>query len=328
MNPKEFYLSHKDNIKDHYTLHETIGEGALSRVRRGVHINSGITRAIKVVKKEDLEFGDRRKLLDEIELLKELDHINIGQVFEMYEDRKKLYFVNEMCQGGSLYDRVTQDRSLNEVKIANIMRQLFSATAYLHENNIVHGDLQPKNIHFVSPEKDIIKIIDFGTSRRVNEQHAMHGVFGTCYYLAPEVIEGEYSEKCDVWSLGVILYILLSGEPPFNADTDVEVVEKIKIGEYSLEGVIWNEISPQAKDLIQNLLVRQGDRLSARKALQHPWFKLCKEIEDQNPDAHRSDAIYRALANLSTFSSKNKVKQAALGFLIQHFLQMNEAVEL
>ena len=72
----------------------------------------------------------------------------------------------------------------------------------------------------------------------------MHGVFGTCYYLAPEVIEGEYSEKCDVWSLGVILYILLSGEPPFNADTDVEVVEKIKIGEYSLEGPIWNEISP------------------------------------------------------------------------------------
>lgn len=85
-NPKEFYLSHKDNIKDHYQLHETIGEGALSRVRRGVHIHSGITRAIKVVKKEDLEFGDRRKLLEEIELLKQLDHANIGQVYEMYED--------------------------------------------------------------------------------------------------------------------------------------------------------------------------------------------------------------------------------------------------
>jgi calcium-dependent protein kinase len=121
MNPKEFYLSHQDNIKDHYQFHETIGEGALSRVRRGVHLNSGITRAIKVVKKEDLEFGDRRKLLEEIELLKELDHINIGQVYEMYEDKKKLYFVNEMCQGGSLYDRVTQDKGFNEIKVANIM---------------------------------------------------------------------------------------------------------------------------------------------------------------------------------------------------------------
>ena len=240
MNPKEFYLSHKDNIKDHYEFHEVIGEGALSRVRRGVAINSGITRAIKVVKKEDLEFGDRRKLLDEIELLKELDHINIGQVYEMYEDKKKLYFVNEMCQGGSLYERVTSDRTFNEIKVASIMRQLFSALAYLHDNNIVHGDLQPKNIHFVSPDKDLVKIIDFGTSRRVNEQHAMHGVFGTSYYLAPEVIEGEYSEKCDVWSLGVIMYILLSGEPPFNGTSDVEVVEAVKAGEYSMDGAVWD----------------------------------------------------------------------------------------
>ena len=240
MNPKEFYLSHKDDIKDHYVFHETIGEGALSRVRRGVHVNSGNTRAIKIVKKEDLEFGERRKLLNEIELLKELDHVNIGQVYEMYEDKRKLYFVNEMCMGGSLYERVTQDRGFNEVKAANIMGQLFSATAYLHENNIVHGDLQPKNIHFVSLEKDLVKIIDFGTSRRVNEEHAMHGVFGTSYYLAPEVIEGEYSEKCDVWSLGVIMYILLSGEPPFNGETDYEIVERIKAGEYSLEGEHWD----------------------------------------------------------------------------------------
>lgn len=94
----------------------------MSRVRRAVHINSGITRAVKVVKKEDLEFGERRKLLEEIELLKELDHINIGQVYEMYEDRRKLYFVNEMCMGGSLYERVSQDHTFNEVKAANIMR--------------------------------------------------------------------------------------------------------------------------------------------------------------------------------------------------------------
>lgn len=109
LNPKEFYLTHKDNIKDHYELHEVIGEGALSRVRRGVHKLSKVTRAIKVVRKEDLEFGERRKLLDEIELLKELDHPNIGQVIEMYEDQRKIYFVNEMCQGGTLYERVAKE---------------------------------------------------------------------------------------------------------------------------------------------------------------------------------------------------------------------------
>ena len=109
LNPKEFYLNHKDNVKDHFDLHEQIGEGALSRVRRGVHKISGITRAVKIVRKEDLEFGERRKLLEEIELLKQLDHPNIGQVIEMYEDKKKIYFINEMMHGGTLYERVTAD---------------------------------------------------------------------------------------------------------------------------------------------------------------------------------------------------------------------------
>ena len=122
LNPKEFYLTHRDNIKDHFDLHEIIGEGALSRVRRGVHKLSGITRAIKVVRKEDLEFGERRKLLEEIELLKQLDHPNIGQVVEMYEDKKKIYFVNEMMHGGTLYERVTTDLHFNEVKAANVAR--------------------------------------------------------------------------------------------------------------------------------------------------------------------------------------------------------------
>ena len=188
LNPKEFYLSHKDNIKDHFELHETIGEGALSRVRRGVHKISGITRAVKVVRKEDLEFGERRKLLEEIELLKQLDHPNIGQVIEMYEDKKKIYFVNEMMHGGTLYQRVAVDHTFNEVKAGSVIRQLLSAVNYLHQNNYVHGDIKPQNIHFKDQEDTIIKLIDFGTSRRVNDQHAMHGVFGTSYYVAPEVI--------------------------------------------------------------------------------------------------------------------------------------------
>ena len=219
-------------------------------MRRGVKKINGITRAIKVVRKEDLEFGERRKLLEEIELLKELDHPNIGQVIEMYEDKKKIYFVNEMCSGGTLYERVTQDRTFNEVKAASVIRQLLSAVNYLHQSSIVHGDIKPQNIHFKDREDSIIKLIDFGTSRRVNDQHAMHGVFGTSYYVAPEVIEGTYSEKCDIWSVGVILFILLSGEPPFNGNTDEEIVEKIKIGEYEFSNERWNEISDEAKDLI------------------------------------------------------------------------------
>ena len=122
MNPKEFYLKHKDNIKDHYDIHEVVGEGALSRVKRGVHKLSQVPRAIKIVRKEDLEWGDRGKLLDEIELLKELDHPNIGQVIEMFEDRKKMYFVNEMFNGGTLYEAVARDLAFSELKAAKVIR--------------------------------------------------------------------------------------------------------------------------------------------------------------------------------------------------------------
>lgn len=120
----------------------------------------------------------------------------------------------------------------------------------MHQSNIVHGDIKPQNVHFKDQDDTIIKLIDFGTSRRVNDQHAMHGVFGTSYYVAPEVIMGTYSEKCDVWSIGVILYILLSGEPPFNGSTDQQIVENIKGGEFSMSGPAWDDISNEAKDLI------------------------------------------------------------------------------
>jgi len=113
----------------------------------------------------------------------------------------------------------------------------------------------------------------------------MHGVFGTSYYVAPEVIEGTYSEKCDVWSVGVILYILLSGEPPFNGATDEDIVEKIKIGEYVFEGERWDEISAEAKDLISRILCKEEDRLGAGEAFVHPWFEMARRIEEENDSA-------------------------------------------
>jgi len=159
----------------------------------------------------------------------------------------------------------------------------------------------------------------------------MHGVFGTSYYVAPEVIAGTYSEKCDVWSIGVILYILLSGEPPFNGQTDEAIVERIRIGEYSFEGDRWAEVSDEAKDLINSILCKESDRISAGEAFQHPWFELIRQMEQETDGAAvhaRGQNVARALANLKSFSSKNVAKQAALGYLIQHFLNMNDAVEL
>ena len=113
----------------------------------------------------------------------------------------------------------------------------------------------------------------------------MHGVFGTSYYLAPEVIEGSYTEKCDVWSVGVILYILLSGEPPFNGETDQEIVARIREGDFSLEGDLWDSISPEAKDIIIQMLCKEEHRLTAAEAFQHPWFELCRRMEEEEDGA-------------------------------------------
>ena len=144
----------------------------------------------------------------------------------------------------------------------------------------MHGDIKPQNLHYSTVNDGMLKLIDFGTSRRINDQHAMHGVFGQSYYNAPEVIEGVYSEKCDVWSIGVIMYILLSGEPPFNAPTDHEVIQLIKAGDFSMEGENWEHVSDEAKNLLSQLLTREANRLSAQDAFHHPWFDMCKALED------------------------------------------------
>jgi len=180
----------------------------------------------------------------------------------MYEDKKKFYFVNEMMYGGTLYDRVTREQ-LSENRAAKIIRQLISAVTYLHSKGIVHGDIKPHNIHFRGVDDDMIKLIDFGTSRRINPDHHMHGVFGTVYYLAPEVIEGDYDEKCDVWSIGVILYILIAGGPPFDGANGKEVIQAILKGQFNLQGGIWDGVSNETKDLISRMLCRQEERITA-----------------------------------------------------------------
>lgn len=171
-----------------------------------------------------------------------------------------------------------------------------------------------------------MKLIDFGSTKRF--QGNEHGVYGgISYFLAPEVIEKNYSQKCDVWSCGVILYMLLSGEPPFDGATDFEVVQRIKNGKFDLDSEIWSHMSKEVKDLISRMLTREKTRLSAKEALQHPWFAKCEKMEGAE-SAEKQHLIEKALYNLTQFSTRNKLKQHALGYLIQHFMQVSESEEL
>jgi len=169
---------------------ETIGFGGLSTTRKCYHRLSNEVRAVKVTKKEDLEYGERKRLLQEIEILKELDHPSIARVIDIYEDKKKFYFVQEFLAGGGLFDSLIQNVGFTENASALIMKQLLSAIAYLHSRKIAHRDIKPENIIFESNDALNIKLLDFGNSRKMGENEGMSGVYGTAYYVAPEVLHG------------------------------------------------------------------------------------------------------------------------------------------
>lgn len=227
-------------------------------------------------------------------------------MFESFEDENRFYIVTELCSGGELYDKVKTMKHMTDKEAAHIMHQILSVVNYCHSKSIVHRDLKPENVLFENPKGNHIKIIDFGTSRVFVRNQKMKQRFGTPFYVAPEVLNGVYDHKCDIWSCGVILYVLLSGKPPFYARSVDGVLEKVKKGQFTMEGALWNEVSSEAKDLIQKMLTLDPEiRISIPEALVHPWMEkmmlretIGKELSSQ------------VLENLNSFSVNQKLQQS------------------
>ena len=204
--------------------------------------------------------------------MKTLDHPNILRVYDLYEDNNNFYIVTELCTGGELFDKIIQNGYLDERTAANVMKDILSAVGYCHKYKVIHRDLKPENILYQDDKTDDspLKIIDFGTSKQKYNGKELDDVCGTPYYIAPEVLEGKYNEKCDVWSIGVILYIMLCGYPPFNGSNDIEIAEAVKEGKVEFCEEDWQHISHEAMNLINQLLTNNYEkRISAKKALQH-----------------------------------------------------------
>ena len=212
------------------------------------------------------------------------------------------------------------------------MRQLLSAVRFCHSNNVVHRDLKPENILIESNDertKDYfnIKVIDFGTSEISKKNKMLDKQIGTPFYIAPEVLKNFYNEKCDLWSCGVIMYILICGSPPFFGETDDEIYAKVKEGKYSLDGEEWDEISDEAKDLIKNLLKKDLDRrISAEEALKHNWLKkyAIKEKKDKEP----SEIFKKAIINMKDFRAEQKLQQAVLAFIVHNQAEKEDIDDL
>ena len=269
-------------LKDVYESTKSLGKGGYGKV---FQVRNKITKKLFACKKlSKLNINNLEKFRREINILISLDHPNIIKLYEIYESHNSLYLIMEECHGGELFDRILKRIEANvmytEKEACEIIQQVMGAIEYCHNKGVAHRDLKPENLLYLnegSEDNNPLKIIDFGLSQDINIKKILSSKVGTAYYVSPEILAGKYTEKCDVWSAGVILYVLLSGEPPFNGPSDGVIYSKIKQFKFNFPEKKWNSISKEAKDLLSRMLVPENNRLTASQVLMHPWFNLVKD---------------------------------------------------
>lgn len=258
-----------------YEFKNELGRGAFSIVYLGLNKATGGEFAVKVINKKDLGKDYEKNLKMEVDILKKVNHTNIIALKELFDTPDKLYLVMELVTGGELFDKIVEKGSYTESEASQLVRKIVSAVEYLHGIDIVHRDLKPENLLLKRADNDLeVALADFGLSKIVGQQMMMQTACGTPSYVAPEVLNATgYGKEVDMWSIGVITYILLCGFPPFYGDTVPEIFEQIMEANFDYPEEYWGSISKEAKDFINRLLVVEtADRMSAADALKHPWL--------------------------------------------------------
>ncbi|CAM8966956.1 unnamed protein product [Rhodiola kirilowii] len=316
-------------LTDDYEISSVLGRGGFSIVRLGTKKNSSIRGndqvAIKTLKRvasssssssssttwKQISISDAL-LTNEIMVMKRIvdevaPHRNVIDLYDVYEDSSGVHLILELCSGGELFDRIVSQKQYSEVEAAGVVRQIADGLSAIHKANIVHRDLKPENCLFLdTSEKSTLKIMDFGLSSVEEFTDPMVGLFGSIDYVSPETLSrAKVTAATDLWSLGVILYILLSGYPPFMAQSNKQKQQMIIHGEYSFHEKTWKRISSAAKQVISGLLaVDSQKRMTATELLQHPWVTgdLAKQ-EQMDPEV---------VSRLQSFNARRKFRAAAI----------------
>ncbi|KAL0423000.1 UNVERIFIED_CONTAM: Calcium-dependent protein kinase [Sesamum latifolium] len=309
-NQAYFVLGHKTpNIQDLYKLGRKLGQGQFGTTYLCTELSTGVEYACKsiskrkLISKEDVE--DVRR---EIQIMHHLaGHKNIVTIKGAYEDPLYVHIVMELCGGGELFDRIIQRGHYSERKAAQLTKIIVGVVEACHSLGVMHRDLKPENFLLVNKDDDFsLKAIDFGLSVFFKPGQIFTDVVGSPYYVAPEVLLKHYGPEADVWTAGVILYILLSGVPPFWAETQQGIFDAVLKGHIDFDSDPWPLISESAKDLIRKMLcMRPSERLTAHEVLCHPW--ICEN--GVAPDRALDPAV---LSRLKQFSAMNKLKKMAL----------------
>ena len=312
-----------------YKVIQKLGDGAYGTVYLATNLMTKQKVAMKKIDKvKDNEIDDM-EIKNEIDILRKLDHPNIVKIIEFYSASKAYYIITDYCSCGELYNQIKFQ--YNEYQLSVLFYQVFSGLYYLHSKNIVHRDLKLENILISEMEPDKktnkkyfwIKIIDFGTAKIFEKNKNEKTVIGSSYYIAPEVLQKNYNEKCDTWSAGVILYMLIVGRAPFDGKNDDEIIDNIKKGKFNDKHKKLLNASSEVQDLVKNLLkVNVKKRFSASDALKHPWFKKFNAKAIYFNIDKEQIIIY--LNRLRKYQINSKFQQMVLAFITHNIPDSKE----
>ncbi|OMJ78205.1 hypothetical protein SteCoe_22051 [Stentor coeruleus] len=309
--PGNFVKENTGSFYNYYKLaNSPLGSGAWGEVRTCTLKSTEEIRVVKIISKTKLPQSmiNERAAFHEANIIKKLDHPNLPRIYEFFEDEHNYFIVLEYIKGGDLFDRIVELKSFSETQASQIILQILLAVNYLHNCGIVHRDIKPENILMNDFNSLSLKLVDFDTAT-VFRNTSFRKMFGTPLYMAPEIVKGKYNEKCDLWSCGIILFILLTGRPPFKGSDD-EILARLKNMKLDFRDKIFKGISEEAMELLKKLLeVDPNKRISASEACLHPWLANLKEnVEDSE--------VLDILKNIKNFRGASKLKTLIHTFII------------
>lgn len=274
-----------------------------------------------------------QRFINEVSALKTLDHPNIVKLYEVFTEEENVFLVQEYLGGGELFEYITNQDHLSENEAAWIFSQIIKSLIYWHRNKITHRDLKPENFMFKNKEKgSTLKLIDFGLSRKFYKSEMgfetsqllrMKSKVGTEHYMAPEIIKRNYSNSCDVWSAGVLLYIMLCGWPPFDGDSEDEVMALVEKIEYDFDDECFENVSEEVKDLIRKILVPEKDRITLQQVLQHDWIKNYANLENEQKMINEN-----LISKLKNFNRTTKLRKAVVTLIATQISDIDISEEI